>query len=182
VSFQKPALFIIAGPLGAGKTTFYEAYLKDAFPALVPAAAARQEPPLDARRSFAVEDTRVDTKLLDDARTGGYSTTVLFISTEDPNLNAGRILVRMSRGGPAAPAKSATDSYRESMTNLIEIPNHTDELIVYDNTPHNRGFRVVAHFTAGELTKAAQAMPDWVAKLFGKRLNPSKRPSRQPAR
>ena len=28
LSQQKPALFIISGPVGAGKTTFYEAYLK----------------------------------------------------------------------------------------------------------------------------------------------------------
>ena len=32
LSQQKPALFIIAGPLGAGKTTFYEAYLKERVP------------------------------------------------------------------------------------------------------------------------------------------------------
>jgi predicted ABC-type ATPase len=68
------------------------------------------------------------------------------------------------------------------MTNLIEIPNHADELLVYDNTAHNRGFRAVAHFEAGELIKTAQTMPDWVVKVFGKKLNPAKQPSRQPAR
>jgi predicted ABC-type ATPase len=92
-------LFIVAGPVGAGKTTFYEAYLKEPFPTLVPALRHQQQPFLDERRSFAVEDIRVDTQLLDQAKAAGYSTKVLFISTEDANLNVGRVLVRMSRGG-----------------------------------------------------------------------------------
>jgi len=59
-----PALFIIAGPLGAGKTTFYEAYLKEAFPTMVPGVREQQKPFLNEWRSFAVEGIRVDTRLL----------------------------------------------------------------------------------------------------------------------
>ncbi len=59
---------------------------------------------LRERRSFAVEDLTVDTELLESARQAGYTTKVLFISTEDSNLNAGRILVRMSHGGQAVPS------------------------------------------------------------------------------
>lgn len=55
------------------------------------------------RRSFAVEDLTVDMELLESARQAGYTTKVLFVSTEGPSLNVGRILVRMSRGGQAAP-------------------------------------------------------------------------------
>jgi len=36
LSEQKPLLVVIAGPMGAGKTTFYDAHLKKGFPALVP--------------------------------------------------------------------------------------------------------------------------------------------------
>jgi hypothetical protein len=63
-SQQMPALFIIAGPLGAGKTTFYEAYLKEAFPTMVPGVREQQKPFLNERRSFAFEDIPVDTRLL----------------------------------------------------------------------------------------------------------------------
>ena len=160
--------------MGAGKTTFYEAYLIEAFPTLVPALRHQQQPFLDDRRSFAVEDIRVDTQLLDQAKTAGYSTKVLFISTEDANLNVGRMLVRMSRGGQAAPVSSVIDSYRESTKNLSEVPKHADELIVYDNTAHRRGFRVVAHFIGGKLSKTAQTVPDWAAKAFGKELRAGK--------
>lgn len=160
--------------MGGGKTTFYEAYLKEPFPTLVPALRHQQQPFLDDRRSFAVEDIRVDTQLLDDAKAAGYSTKVLFISTEDANLNVGRVLVRMSRGGQAVPVSSVIDSYRESTKNLSEISKHADELLVYDNTAHRRGFRVVAHFINGKLRKAAQTVPDWAAKALGKELHAAK--------
>jgi predicted ABC-type ATPase len=167
-------LFIIAGPLGTGKTTFYEAYLKESIPTLVPPKRDQQQSFLNARRSFAVEDIRVDTQLLDAAKAAGYSTKVLFISTEDANLNVGRVLVRMSRGGKAEAVSSVIDSYRESTKNLAEVRKYADDLIVYDNTAHNRGYRVVAHFVGGELNKAAQTVPDWAAKVFGKELRSAK--------
>jgi predicted ABC-type ATPase len=85
-------------------------------------------------------------------------------------LNVGRVLVRMSRGGQAVPVSSVIDSYRESTKNLSEVPKHADELLVYDNTAHRRGFRVVAHFIGGKLSKTAQAIPDWAATVFGKEL------------
>ena len=167
-------MFIVAGPLGSGKTTFYEAYLKEAFPNLVPPLRQQQKKVLDERRSFAVEDIRVDLQLLDDAKSAGYATKVLFISTEDANLNVGRILVRMSRGGQVVHLSSVIDSYKESAKNLPEVPGHADDLILYDNTAHRRGFRVAAEFVGGELTKVAQSVPDWVAKLFGKELQTAK--------
>ena len=160
--------------MGAGKTTFYKAYLKEPFPTLVPALRHQQQPFLEERRSFAVEDIHVDTQLLDRAKAAGYSTKVLFISTEDANLNVGRVLVRMSRGGQAVPVSSVIDSYRESTENLSEVPNHADELLVYDNTAHRRGFRVVAHFIDGKLSKTAQTIPNWAARAFGKELHAAK--------
>jgi hypothetical protein len=93
-------------------------------------------------------------------------------------LNVGRILVRVSRGGRAEAVSTVIDSYREAMKDLAEVRKHADELDLYDNTAHGRGYRVVAHFTGGELGKAAQTIPDWVAKLFGKELFPAKQRAR----
>jgi predicted ABC-type ATPase len=157
--------------VGAGKTTFYEAYLKEPFPTLVPPLRHQQQPFLDERRSFAVEDIRVDTQLLERAKASGFWTKVLFISTEDANLNVGRVLVRMSRGGQAVPVSSVIDSYRQSTKNLCEVSKYADELLVYDNTAHRRGFRVVAHFIGGKLSKTAQTTPDWAGKVFGRALH-----------
>jgi predicted ABC-type ATPase len=133
-----------------------------------------QKPFLNSRRSFAVEDIRVDTQLLDEAKAAGYTTKVLFIATEDANLNVGRILVRVSRGGQAETVSTVNRSHLEATKNLAEVRKHADELILYDNTAHDRGYRVVAHFTGGELIKAAQTIPDWAAKVLGKELHPAK--------
>ena len=50
-----PALFIIAGAVVAGKTRFYEAHLKDAFPRLVPAVDENLDAALGAKKSVATE-------------------------------------------------------------------------------------------------------------------------------
>ncbi len=156
--------------MGAGKTTFYDAHLKEAFPILIPPLPHQREAMLRERRSFAVEDLVVDTELLESARRYGYTTKVVFISTEDANLNVGRILVRMSRGGQAVPLGTIPESYQEAMKSLPEARRHADDLLVYDNTPNGKGHRLVARFIAGELVKTAHSAPQWVRDVFGREL------------
>jgi len=67
----RPLLVVIAGPMGAGKTTFYDAHLKEAVPVLVPPVPHLREARLREHRSFAVEDLVVDTELLENATDAG---------------------------------------------------------------------------------------------------------------
>jgi predicted ABC-type ATPase len=156
--------------MGAGKTTFYDAHLKEAFPILVPPIPHQREAILREHRSFAVEDLVVDTELLENARDAGFTTKVVFISTEDPNLNAGRILVRMSHGGQSVPLGTIPESYEESMKSLPGARKHADDLLVYDNTPNGKGHRLVARFIAGELVKTTHGSPEWLKSAFGREL------------
>ena len=156
--------------MGAGKTTFYDAHLMEAFPILVPPIPHQREAMLRERRSFAVEDLTVDTELLESARQVGYTIKVLFISTEDAILNVGRILVRMSHGGQSVPLGTIPESYQESMRSLPEARRHADELLVYDNTPNGKGHRLVARFIAGELVKTTDTSPEWLKNVFGHEL------------
>ena len=173
---------MIAGPIGAGKTTFYDAHLKEAFPVLVPPIPQQREAMLRDRRSFAVEDLVVDTELLESARQAGYTTKVLFISTEDAILNVGRILVRMSHGGQAVPLSTIPESYEESMKSLPEARRHADDLLVYDNTPNGKGHRLVARFIAGELVKTTHSVPEWVKDVFGRELRSEVKRQEKPSR
>ena len=104
--------------MGAGKTTFYEAHLKEAFPDLVPPVAHKRDEMMRERRSLAVEDWTVDLDLLENARQAGYTTKVLFISTEDPNLNIGRVLLSISQNGQGVPLGTVSESYEEAMRSL----------------------------------------------------------------
>ena len=170
MSEQKPLLVVIAGPMGAGKTSFYDAHLKEAFPTLVPPISHQREAMLREQRSFAVEDLVVDTELLESARNAGYATKVVFISTEDPNLNVGRILIRMSRGGQSVPLNTIPESYEGSLKSLPEARKHADDVLVYDNTPDGKGHRLVARFIAGELVKTPHTPPEWLKSLFSREL------------
>jgi len=161
---------VIAGPIGAGKSTFYDAHLREAFPTVVPPIPHQRDAMWRGRRSFAVEELTVDTELLESAREAGYTTKVLFISTEDPNLNAGRILVRMSRGGQAVPLSMIPESYEEAMKSLPGARRHADDLLVYDNTPNGKGHRLVARFIAGQLVKTTHSAPEWLKDAFGREL------------
>jgi predicted ABC-type ATPase len=151
----RPLLVVIAGPMGVGKTTFYDAHLKEAFPPLVPPVPHQRETMLREHRSFAAEDLVVDTELLENARDAGYATKVIFISTEDPNLNIGRILIRMSRGGQSVPLNTIPESY--------------------DNTPDGKGHRLVARFVAGELVKTTHPTPEWLQSVIGREQKKSAR-------
>ena len=168
MSEQKPLLVVIAGPMGGGKTAFYDAHLKEAFPTLIPPISHQREAALREQRSFAVEDLVVDTELLESARDAGYATKVVFISTEDPNLNAGRILIRMARGGQSVPLRAIRESYEESMRSLPEARKHADDVLVYDNTPDGKGHRLVARFIAGELVKVTNSSPEWLKDVIGR--------------
>ena len=156
--------------MGAGKTSFYEAHLKEAFPIVVSPIRHQRDSMLRERRSFAVEDLTVDTDFLETARQAGYTTKVFFVSTEHPNLNVGRILVRMSHGGQSVPLEAVADSYEEAMKNLPNARRHADDLLLYDNTPNGRGHRLVARFIAGELVKTTNTSPEWLEKVFGREL------------
>ena len=170
LSEQKPLLVVIAGPMGVGKTTFYDAHLKEAFPTLIPPISHQREAALREGRSFAVEDLVVDTELLESARDAGYATKVVFISTEDPNLNVGRILIRMSRDGQSVPLNSIPESHKESLKSLPEARKHADDVLVYDNTLDGKGHRLVARFIAGELVKTTHPSPEWLKSLFNREL------------
>jgi predicted ABC-type ATPase len=161
---------VIAGPMGAGKTTFYDAHLKEAFPALIPPISHQREAALREQRSFAVEDLVVDTELLESARDAGYATKVVFISTEDPNLNVGRMLIRMSRGGQSVLLNKIPESYEQSLKSLPEARKQADDVLVYDNTPEGKGHRLVARFISRELVRVTHSSPEWLKRVFGREL------------
>jgi predicted ABC-type ATPase len=94
----------------------------------------------------------------------------VFISTEDPNLNVGRILIRMTRGGQSVPLSTIPESYEESVKSLPEARKHADDVLVYDNTPDEKGHRLVARFIAGELVKMTHSSPDWLKRFCGREL------------
>jgi predicted ABC-type ATPase len=174
---QKPVLIILAGSAGAGKTTFYESKLKTVFPTLLKASASPLEQSetnrerarlLKAGQPFVYQDATIDSQIICEAQDSGFDVKVFYIGTEDPNLNMGRVLVRVNNGGAFASLARIPDDYAQSMKQLSDVKKVADDLMLFDNTAHGRGHRLVAHFQAGELMKLARSVPKWAQKVFGK--------------
>jgi len=174
---QKPVLIILAGSAGAGKTTFYESKLKTVFPTLLKASASPLEQTetnrerarlLKAGQPFVYQDATIDPQIIREAQDSGFDVKVFYIATEDPNLNMGRVLVRVNNGGAFASLARIPDDYAQSMKQLSDVKKVADDLMLFDNTAHGRGHRLVAHFQAGELMKLARSVPKWAQKVFGK--------------
>src|SRR6266702_2108719 len=174
---KKPVLIILAGSAGAGKTTFYESKLKTVFPTLLKASASPLEQTetnrararlLKAGQPFVYQDATIDSQIIREAQDSGFDVKVFYIATEDPNLNMGRVLVPVNNGGAFASLARIPDDYAQSMKQLSDVKKVADDLMLFDNTAHGRGHRLVAHFQAGELMKLARSVPKWAQKVFGK--------------
>jgi hypothetical protein len=128
---------------GAGKTTFYEGKLKVVFPTILKASSSPLEQAeidrerrrlLKERQSFVYQHVAPDLGVIRDARAAGFDVKVIYIGTEDPNLNIGHILIRVSHGGAFAPLASVASDFEQGLKRLPQISKQVDDLIVFDNS------------------------------------------------
>src|SRR5438876_1505094 len=173
---QKPVLILLTGTAGAGRTSFYESQLRTVFPVLLKASASPiEKAETDRERSrltkeghsFVYQDTTIDSQMIREAHEAGFDVKVFYVGTEDPNLNVGRVLLRVSNGGPFAALARIADDYVHGIKHLPQTKKLADDLVLFDNTTHGRGHRLVVHFHAGELMKLARSVPKWAQKAFG---------------
>src|SRR5947209_7615938 len=124
---DKPVLIMLCGAPGAGKTTFYESKLKEAFPTILRASTSPlEQAEIDRERrrlrkegqSFVYQHVIPDLDVVRDAQAAGFDVKVIYIGTEDPNLNVGRILVRVSHGGALAPLAWVASDFEQGLKRL----------------------------------------------------------------
>jgi predicted ABC-type ATPase len=143
-----PALWLIAGPNGVGKTTYARRYLRAAagferfvnldeiargFSPLTPtpdaetaAAAARSvltrsAENIAARRSFALETTlagRTHRRTVANAKAAGFAVTLIFCILPDVELALRRIAGRVAEGGHAVPEADARRRFPRACANF----------------------------------------------------------------
>ena len=173
----RPILLLLVGASGSGKTTFYETHLKTAFPTLLKGSASPLEQTeadqerkrlMKRGKSFVYQDVVFDPRLIRAAKSVGFEVKAVYVATEDPTLNLGCVLIRVSNGGPFAPILRIPQDYRHGLKQLPEVKKLADDLMLFDNTPHGRGIRLIAHFRGRELVKLSRTRPKWAQKAFGK--------------
>lgn len=189
---MKPALLVIAGPNGSGKTTITgrlrqdhwsegveylnpDDIARDRFgdwnsPAAVLQAAdwvrARREELLVARQGIAFEtvfSTAEKVEFLRRAKSAGYFVRVFFVGTSDPRINAARVTGRVMAGGHVVPIDKIISRYVRSMANLEPAIAIADRVYLYDNSVDGVEARLCARTRDGQLRKVHGPLPEWVA-------------------
>jgi len=89
------------------------------------------------------------------ARAAGYEVKAAYLATEDPALNLGRILIRVNNGGSFAPISRIPDDFSKGLKQLPNVRKLPDDLMLFDNTVHAHGVRLVAYFHEGRSGEAA---------------------------
>lgn len=165
----RPTLTFIAGANGSGKTTltrwnselFKEIPLLDpdaiantlqsTTSAMFPLAAARHVLEAAAQHlklgeSFVVETTLAGKNYLQmmlEARSRGFEIVLVYIGTENVEINLARIRNRVLAGGHDVPEEDVRRRYRRSFKNLPVAINRSDHVILFDNSTEN-GYRLIA--------------------------------------
>jgi predicted ABC-type ATPase len=188
---------VIAGPNGSGKTTFYDRFLKEAFPVFVNAdriaenianlstdvssdvsnieAAGMAE---DERRrliaagsSFAMETVFSRTAhwldFLENAKAQGYSVWLFVVCLETPELNIARVISRVRRGGHPVAPEKVQTRWQKSLDTAVLSIPVADDLWLYDNSVPNRQHRLIGAFSAGKPVFRVVDIPLWAKPFFG---------------
>jgi predicted ABC-type ATPase len=182
----RPRLTFIAGANGSGKTTltrwnferFKEIPLLDpdavantlhaTAPSLLPMAAARHVlksagKHLKEGESFAVETTLAGKNYLQmmlDARSRGFEIVLVYIGTDNVEVNLARIRNRVLAGGHDVPEGDVRRRYRRSFENLPIALRRADQAILFDNSTDD-GYRLIAILSATGI-QWFEPKPPWI--------------------
>lgn len=186
---SRPTFTLIAGANGSGKTTltrwnseiFREIpvldpdtigkTLQSSTSAAFPIAGARQvlesaAEHLRKAESFAVETTLAGKnylRMMLDARRGGFEIVLVYIGTEDVEINLARIKNRVLAGGHDVPSEDVRRRYERSFANLPIAIKRADHTILFDNSTEE-GYRLVAILSPTE-SQWLNAPPSWASAL-----------------
>ncbi len=189
---MSPALLVIAGPNGSGKTTITrrlrEERWSDGVEYLNPDDVARDrfgdwnspEAVINAARwtqtrreellasglgiAFETVLSAPDKiEFIERAKSRGYFVRVFFIGTSDPRINASRVAGRVMEGGHTVPIEKIVSRYERSLANLEEVLSIADRTYVYDNSVENADALLCARAIDGALRKIYGVLPDWIA-------------------
>ncbi len=182
---NRPRLTIIAGANGSGKTTLtgwnsdvFRAIpvldpdaiaktLQSATPAAFPIAAARQvlasaKEHISKQESFAVETTlsgKGYLQMMVDARIRGFEVVLVYIGTENVEINLARIRNRVLAGGHDVPEGDVRRRYLRSFKSLATAVQRADHTILFDNSTEE-GYRLIAVLGPSG-SQWFEPVPDW---------------------
>jgi predicted ABC-type ATPase len=94
------------------------------------------------------------------ARDHGFETVLVYIGTENVEINLERIRNRVLSGGHDVPEKDVRRRYKRSLKNLALAIKRTDHTILFDNSSED-GYRLIAILSEGE-EQWFEPKPSWL--------------------
>jgi predicted ABC-type ATPase len=184
---RRPIVVALAGPNGAGKSTYYESVLSrtgllfvnadviakatgvDAYAAADLAEAYRQKL-IAQRESFIFETVFSDPagdklRALRQMEDSGYTVVLIYIGLASPDQSASRVAMRVAQGGHDVPAEKIASRYERTLKNLSRSLVQLRNVLVYDHSDLNRGYRLVVRKLNGEIA-TAKPLPGWLSPHF----------------
>lgn len=190
---MRPELWLIAGPNGSGKTTFYRERLSSSIPIFVNAdeiaqglgrdpenaeatdyraaalAQERRQELIRTGKTFAAETVfshPSKVELLGQAKAAGYLTHLVFIATDTPDINIERVAHRVRRGGHNVATDKIISRYERALENLVRSMNLADNVYVLDNSEKERPHRLVMKLAQGQTLFLVEDTPLWLKRIL----------------
>lgn len=127
---------------------------------------------VEARLSFCTETVFSDPvgakrRLLEQARTRGFTVFLVFIGLDSPVLAVARVKQRAHHGGHDVPDEKLHARFPRTLANLHAAIPIVDEAFLFDNSSYDTPFRVVAVSQRGRLVSQHPPLPLWTNGLPG---------------
>ena len=191
----KPILIVIAGPNGSGKTTITSKILKhewvenclyinpdniakekfgdwNSAEAVMKAAkfsTQMREQAIEEGESLIFEtvlSANDKIEFIKKAKEKGYFIRLFFIGTENPNINANRIVKRVIEGGHDVPTIKIISRYSKSITNCCIASKLVDRAYIYDNTIDFEDPLLLFRISNGLISKEYTTISNWAKPIL----------------
>ena len=192
---KKPILIVIAGPNGSGKTSITSKILKhdwiencvyinpdnianelfgdwNSQSSVLQAAQYAQnlrEKCLEENTSLIFETVLSAEDKIDfiyRAKQKGFFVRVFFVGTDNPKINASRIVQRVMEGGHDVLISKIISRFSKSIANCAIIAQFIDRLYVYDNSVEYKNPKLLFRSVNGKIKKTYHNMHDWTLSIF----------------
>lgn len=184
-------LWIIVGGNGAGKSTFYDRFLKTTGLSFVNADAIAKDlnkkisPKVSKKaqdqawencqdklrrgETFCFETVFSHTskvELIVQAKELGYTVNLVFIHLNEVALNLARVTQRVSSGGHNVPHGKIKTRIPRTLENVSKVIHIVDQAKLLDNSSGTDPFKTIATIKNGQLLDRVQPLPDWARDIL----------------
>jgi predicted ABC-type ATPase len=184
-----PELIILVGGNGAGKSSYFDLYLKntgvhfvnadliakdlfgeDAEKLSLKAARIAEDTRnrlLQKKKSFCFETvfshpSKID--FLAQAKAQGYQVKMIALYTESIELNIARVAQRVAHGGHAVPEDKVAQRIPRTYENIVLAMPLCDQFVLLDNSSAQEPFRLKLAIDDGEVVYRDTSLPEFIMK------------------